>query len=276
MSLLQAVVYGIVQGLSEFLPISSTAHLRIVPALLGWPDPGAAYTAIIQLGTTAAVVLYFAKDIGRVAKAWLAGLAHRKPLESFDSRMGWYVIAGTVPVVVLGLLLRKRIEGEFRSLYVIAWAAIGMAILLALAEKLARHRRPLESVTMKDAVGVGLAQAVALIPGASRSGSTLTGGLFLGLKRDAAARFSFLLSIPATVAAGLFELRHAFEAHQAGEALTAGPLLVGTVVSFVLGLGAIAWLLRFLRTRSTAIFIVYRLLLGAALLVLLSQGIVKT
>lgn len=272
MDLLQAVVYGVVQGLSEFLPISSTAHLRIVPALLGWSDPGAAYTAIIQLGTTLAVVLYFAKDIWRIARAWLVGLRDKKPFEALDARMGWYVIVGTLPVVVLGLALKKHIEGGFRSLYVIAWAAIGMAVLLALAEKLARHGRPLESVTLKDAVGVGLAQAVALVPGASRSGCTLTGGLFLGLQRDAAARFSFLLSIPATVAAGLFELREVFEP-DAAAALAAGPLVVGTVVSFAFGLGSIAWLLRFLRTRSTAVFVAYRVLLGVLLLALLGNGV---
>jgi undecaprenyl-diphosphatase len=274
MDLLQAIVYGIVQGLSEFLPISSTAHLRIVPALLGWPDPGAAYTAIIQLGTTAAVVLYFAKDIGRIAKAWLLGIAHKKPFEDLDARMGWYVIVGTIPVVVLGLLLKKHIEGEFRSLYVIAYAAIGLAILLAVAEKVAKHGRPLQSVTMKDALGVGLAQAVALIPGSSRSGCTLTGGLFLGLQRDAAARFSFLLSIPATVAAGLFEMKEVFAPHAAA-GLSAGPLIVGTIVSFAFGLGSIAWLLRFLRTRSTAIFIGYRVVLGVMLLLLLNNGFLR-
>lgn len=272
MSLLQAVVYGIVQGLSEFLPISSTAHLRVVPALLGWSDPGAAYTAIIQLGTTAAVVLYFVKDIGRIAKAWLVALGQKQPFATLDARLGWYVIVGTIPVVVLGLALKKLIENEFRSLYVIAFAAIGLALLLALAERLAKHGRTLESVTMKDAVVVGLAQAVALIPGASRSGCTLTGGLFLGLQRDAAARFSFLLSIPATVAAGVFEARHVLDPQPAGAALTAVPLIVGTVVSFAFGFGSIAWLLRFLQTRSTAVFIVYRVVLGALILLLLREG----
>ena len=271
MDLLQATVYGIVQGLSEFLPISSTAHLRIVPALLGWGDPGAAYTAIIQLGTTAAVLVYFAKDIGRIAKAWLVGLARREPFGDFDARLGWYVIVGTIPVVVLGLLLKKYIEGEFRSLYVIAFAAIVMASLLAVAEKAARHARALESVTLKDGIVVGLMQALALVPGASRSGCTLTGGLFLGLQRDAAARFSFLLSIPATLGAGLFELRHLLHA-AASQPLPAASLAVGTVASFVAGIAAIAGLLRFLRTRTTLVFIVYRLVLGAGLLALLHQG----
>jgi len=274
MNLLQAIVYGIVQGLTEFLPISSTAHLRIVPALLGWDDPGAAYAAIIQLGTTAAVLGYFAKDIVRIARAWLAALAHKKPMETVDARMGWCVIAGTIPVVVLGLTLKKLIENQFRSLYVIAFAAIVMAIILALAEKLAQHKRGLETVTLKDGILVGLAQSVALIPGSSRSGCTLTGGLLLGLQRDAAARFSFLLSIPATVGAGLFELRHAFK-HEAPAALSVAPLVVGTIVSFIVGWLAIAWLLRYLRTRSTLVFIVYRLLLGASLLVLLTVGYLK-
>lgn len=275
MDLFQATVYGIVQGLTEFLPISSTAHLRLVPELFGWADPGAAYTAIIQLGTTAAVVAYFAKDIGRVLAAWFRGIARKQPFADFDSRMGWYVIVGTVPVVVIGLLLKDLIENEFRSLYVVAFAAIGLAVLLALAEKVASHARDLQSVTLKDGLGVGLAQAVALIPGASRSGCTLTGGLFLGLHRDAAARFSFLLSIPATVAAGVFEARHVFDAGRAGEALSAGPLIVGSVVSFVLGYASIAWLLRYLRTRSTLVFIVYRLGLGAGILGLLGLGILK-
>ncbi|MBI5547446.1 MAG: undecaprenyl-diphosphate phosphatase [Deltaproteobacteria bacterium] len=275
MDLLQATIYGIVQGLTEFLPISSTAHLRIVPALLGWSDPGAAYTAIIQLGTTAAVLLYFAKDIGRIAKAWVVGLVTKKPFDDLDARMGWYVIVGTIPVVVLGLALKKLIENEFRSLYVIAFAAIGLAILLAIAEKVAKHGRSLADVTLKDAVGVGLAQAVALIPGSSRSGCTLTGGLLLGLQRDAAARFSFLLSIPATVAAGVFEMRHVFEEGQASGGLAAGPLIVGSMVSFVFGYASIAWLLRFLRTRSTAVFVVYRLGVGAAILVLLTLGFLK-
>lgn len=275
MNLLQATVYGIIQGLTEFLPISSTAHLRIVPALLGWGDPGAAYTAIIQLGTTAAVLIYFAKDIGRITKAWFAGLSSRKPFADLDSRMGWYVLFGTLPVVVLGLAFKKLIEHDFRSLYVVAFAAIVLALVLAFAEKLAEHRRGLDSVTLRDAIGVGLAQAVALIPGSSRSGTTLTGGLLLGLKRDAAARFSFLLSIPATVAAGVFEMRHVFKEHWTGEGLAAGPLIVGTIVSFVLGYLSIAWLLRFLRTRSTFVFIFYRLALGAGVLTLLTLGFLK-
>jgi undecaprenyl-diphosphatase len=254
------------------LPISSTAHLRIVPALLGWGDPGAAYSAIIQLGTTAAVIGYFGRDIARVVASFFRALNRRAPLESPDARLGWAVIVGTLPVVVLGLALKTHIEGELRSLTVIAWAAIGLAILLFIAERAARHRRSITEVTVGDGILVGCAQAVALIPGSSRSGVTLTGGLFAGFTREAAARFSFLLSIPATTAAGLYELRHVFHAAKEGEVLAPLPLAVGTAASFVFGWMAIAGLLRFLQTRTTLVFIVYRVALGVGLLYLVSVG----
>jgi undecaprenyl-diphosphatase len=274
MNFIEALVLGLVQGITEFLPISSTAHLRIVPALLGWSDPGAAFSAIIQLGTTAAVIAYFAKDLWKILEAALLGLAHRKPFETFDARLGWYIVAGTIPVGVAGLALKDQIEGAFRSLYVIAAAAIGLALLLVLAEKLARHSRDLGQVTLRDGILVGLAQALALIPGSSRSGVTLTAGLFLGLERDAAARFSFLLSVPATLAAGIFELRHLLEATgAAGGGLAPMPLVVGTVSSFVFGYASIAGLLRFLQTHTTAVFIAYRIALGLGILGLVSAGI---
>jgi undecaprenyl-diphosphatase len=272
MSLLEALMLGLVQGVTEFLPVSSTAHLRVVPALLGMSDPGAAFSAIIQLGTTAAVILYFGRDIWRIVQASFLALARGRPFETFEARMGWYLVVATVPVVVAGLALRRFIESSFRSLQVIAWAAIGMAILLALAEWLARHARDMADASLKDAAAVGAAQALALIPGTSRSGITLTAGLFLGLKREAAARFSFLLSIPATLAAGVFELRHLFDATRAGESLAPGPLLVGTAASLIFGLAAIAGLLRFLQTRTTLVFIVYRVAFGAAILILVSRG----
>lgn len=272
MSLLEALVLGIIQGITEFLPISSTAHLRIVPALLGWEDPGAAYTAIIQLGTTAAVIAYFGQDIARVVGALFAALGRRQPLGSADARLGWAVIVGTVPVVILGLAFRKHIEHQLRSLYVIAWAAIGLALLLAIAERAARHRRSIGEVGLVDGIAVGCAQAVALIPGASRSGMTLTGGLFMGFTREAAARFSFLLSIPATTAAGLYELRHVFEEAKAVGGLSPLPLVVGTLAAFVFGWLSIAGLLRFLQNRTTFVFILYRVVLGVGLLLLLQTG----
>jgi undecaprenyl-diphosphatase len=269
MGLLRAVVLGLVQGITEFLPISSTAHLRIVPALLDWPDPGAAFDAIIQLGTVAAVLVYFRRDIVRLLAAWVEGLRKRTPLATSDSRLAWFVIVGTVPVVVLGFAFKHAIETSLRSLWVVAAAMIGLALLLAAAERLARHQRTLADLTWGDGVVIGLWQAVALIPGSSRSGTTLTGGLWRGLRREDAARFSFLLSIPATTAAGVFELRHLLRAHVP---FTGVELLVGGGVAFLSGMLAIGGLLRYLRTRTTFVFVVYRLALGLLLLALLHAG----
>jgi len=269
MGLLRAIVLGVVQGVTEFLPISSTAHLRIVPELLGWPDAGAAYTAMIQLGTVAAVVVYFWGDLVRLTRAFFQGLLRGAPFATQDARLAWFVLAGTLPVAVLGLLFKRDIETSLRSLYVIASAMVGLALVLLLAERMARHTRTLADMRWPDAIVIGLCQALALIPGSSRSGTTLTGGLALGFRREDAARYSFLLSVPATAAAGLFEMRHLV---RSGEPFTGPDVLVGTAVAFVTGLLSIAWLLRYLRTQSTAVFIVYRLLLGGLLLVLLATG----
>jgi undecaprenyl-diphosphatase len=274
MSLLEAIVLGLVQGLTEFLPISSTAHLRITPELFGWPDPGAAYSAVIQLGTTLAVLLYFAKDIARLAAAFFRGLAARAPFATVESRLAWCVLVGTLPIGIAGLTLKHFIETSFRSLYVIAGSLITLALILWYVERRASHARALADMRLADGVQVGLWQALALVPGASRSGTTLTGGLALGLKREDAARYSFLLSIPATLLAGIFELKHLLEVpvEQRPSGLA---MLVGTVVAFLSGLAAIAWLLRYLRTRSTALFIAYRIGLGVLLLVLLTMGVLK-
>ncbi len=269
MNLLEAMVLGLVQGVTEFLPISSTAHLRIVPALLGWGDPGAAFSAVIQLGTVAAVILYFRKDIARIVVAWFRGLRERAPMGTLDSRLGWYVIVGTLPVGIAGLLFKKSIETSWRSLYVIAGSMILLAIFLLIAERMASHRRTIDQMSMKDGVVIGLCQAVALIPGSSRSGTTLTGGLAVGLKREDAARYSFLLSIPANTLAGVFELRHFLRASERPSTLA---LLVGTTFAFVFGMAAIAGLLRFLRTHTTISFVVYRIAMGLALLALLRSG----
>ena len=270
MNFLQAVVLGLVQGITEFLPISSTAHLRIAPALLGWPDPGAAYSAVIQLGTVAAVIIYFRKDLSRLLAAFFDGIAKKEPFGTLDSRLAWYVGIGTIPVCVFGLLLKHRIETSFRSLYVIAFSMIGLAVLLFLAERLAQHRRTIADMNMKDGVAIGLWQALALIPGSSRSGTTLTGGLSLGMKREDAARYSFLLSIPATALAGIYECRHFIKN---GDHPPIVYVVVGIVVAFVSGMVAIAALLRFLRTRTTMVFVGYRLVLGVLLLVLLGKGV---
>jgi undecaprenyl-diphosphatase len=273
-----AILLGIVQGLTEFLPISSTAHLRIVPALVGQPDPGAAFSAVIQIGTLVAVLVYFRSDIFRIGVAWFSESARGKFSQSRDGRMGWMMIFATLPIVVLGLAFKDAITGQLRSLYVIAAALIGLALALVVAERFVLRRsarglraKTLDDVEWSDAIAVGFAQAVALIPGASRSGVTITGGLFLGLSRETAARFSFLLSLPAIFAAGVYELykeRHDLLASTAD----ATNLLVATVVSGVVGYLAIAGLLRYLRSRTTYVFVVYRIALGLLLLALLATG----
>jgi undecaprenyl-diphosphatase len=270
MSLLQAIVLGLVQGLTEFLPISSTAHLRIVPELLGWPDPGAAYSAVIQLGTVAAVLIYFRKDLVSLTRAFFQGLAKREPFGTTDSRLAWFVLIGTLPIGILGLAFKKRIESDLRSLYVISGSLIVLAVVLFIVERLASHKRTLEDMRWRDGLIIGLWQALALIPGSSRSGTTLTGGLSLGLRREDAARYSFLLSIPATTLAGVFELKHLLEATERPSAVA---LWVGTLVAFGSGMAAISWLLSYLRKRSTLVFIGYRVVLGLVLLVLLHNGV---
>lgn len=279
MTALEAVVLGIVQGLTEFLPISSTAHLRIVPALLGWDDPGAAFTAVIQVGTLLAVLVYFRQDIGFLIAGFVRGLRTGQPFRDPYSRLAWMIIAGTVPIVVWGLLFKKQIETNLRSLYVVSAAMIGLALFLILAEWLLEKRtragkkgKDMRDVTWEDALLIGCAQAVALIPGSSRSGVTITAGLFCGLTREAAARFSFLLSLPAVFAAAVLELYHERDALLAShsDVLNLG---IATIVSAVVGYASIAFLLRFLRTRSMWPFIIYRLLLGALLLVLLAASV---
>jgi len=269
LDLLRAIVLGIIEGITEFLPISSTAHLRITPELFGWQDPGAAFDAIIQLGTVAAVLVYFRHDIVQLLRAWVEGIRRRDLLGTTESRLAWFVLIGTLPVVVLGFLFKHAIETSLRSLYVVAGSMIVLALLLAAAELTARHARRLEDMNWKDGWIIGLWQAVALIPGSSRSGTTLTGGLWRALRREDAARYSFLLSIPATTAAGLFELRHL---RHASTPFTGAELVVAAGVAFVSGMLAIGGLLRYLRTRTTFVFVVYRLGLGVLLLALLQAG----
>ena len=272
MSIFEAVVLGIVQGITEFLPISSTAHLRIVPALLGWDDPGAAYSAVIQLGTVAAVLAYFRADIIKLTKGFFRGLIDKKPFGTEDSRLAWFVGLGTIPISVLGLLFKSKIETSARSLYVIAASLIVLAIVLFIVERVASHKRTLAELTLKDGIIIGLWQALALIPGSSRSGTTITGGLSLGLRREDAARYSFLLSIPATTLAGLLKLKDLL--HDTARPSTMA-LVVGTVVSFVAGLAAIGGLLRFVKTRSMLVFVIYRIVVGVLLLVLLGAGVLQ-
>lgn len=280
MTFLQAIVLGVVQGLTEFLPISSTAHLRIIPALFGWTfdynhqhphDPGAAFTAVIQLGTTLAIVIYFWRELLHVGVAWVRGLYDKSVRDSLEYKLGWYLIFATVPIAVFGLVFSDEIETGARNLWVIATALIALAVLLAAAEKLGRQTREEEEINTTDAVVVGTAQVLALIPGASRSGTTITAGLFRGLTRETAARFSFLLSIPALVLSGAYEARHIGDKSGPGLGLTG----LAAVCAFVVGLASIHWLLRWLTRHSTLIFVYYRMALGVLLIVLLTTGMLS-
>jgi undecaprenyl-diphosphatase len=265
----QAIVLGIVQGVTEFLPISSNAHLKIVPVLLGWPDPGAPFVAVCQWGTLLATLIYFRKDIINIL-AGKGGGQEGDGSGTPDRRLIVPIIVGTIPVVVLGLLLKHKIEHEFRSLYVIAGSMIFFALLLALAEARKSSRKKIDDVTVADGFLVGLGQACALIPGASRSGTTITAALFAGFDRAAAARFSFLLSLPAIFGAGLKELKD--ERHAIAAMHMTRPLIVATIVAFFVGWVSIDWLMKYLKNNPTYGFIVYRLIVGLALLGLLASG----
>jgi undecaprenyl-diphosphatase len=278
MGWIEIIVLAIVQGLTEFIPISSTAHLRIVPALLGWEDPGAPLSAVIQIGTLVAVLWYFWRDIVRILRAMIADLRRGKLATTQDARLGWMIALGTLPIVACGLVFKEHIETTLRSLYVMSAALAGVAVLLAIAERWIERRRArsiegreVEQVGWRDAIAIGIAQAAALVPGTSRSGATILGGMCCGLTREAAARFSFLLSIPSILAAGLFQLIDAREELLAGSS-DAAKLGVALVVTALVGYATIPWLLAYLRNRTMLVFIVYRLLLAALLLWLLSTG----
>jgi undecaprenyl-diphosphatase len=273
MGTLHAIVEGIVQGLTEFLPISSTAHLRIVPAFAGWEDPGAAFTAIVQLGTMAAVLLYFRRDLWNIARGVLAGLRDRGARDTLEWRMGVFIVVGSIPISVFGVLLKDRIEGQFRTLELIGVALIVAGLILAWAERSHRRmeHREIDQLKMDDAIVIGFAQAAALIPGVSRSGATITAGLFLGLDRVAAARYSFLLSIPAVVLSGLFELRHVSDPGGYGT----GPTIVATILAFIVGYASIAWLLRFITRHTFDFFVLYRVILGAVVIALAAGGVIS-
>lgn len=268
MSILEAIVLGLVQGLTEFIPISSTGHLKIVPELLGWGDPGAAVSAVIQFGTILAVIFYFFRDIVRMTVGFFRGLVTRRPFADEDSREAWYVIFATIPIVILGVLLKDLIEGVFRSTWVIAFQLIFIAILMQVAEAFAKRRgfRTREDFNSKDAWAMGFGQCIALIPGSSRSGSTIMTALFRRVTHDYAARFSFLMSIPAITAAGVFQL---FSAKDELSRIGTTPILVAIVTAFVSGWASIYFLLRYLRTHTTHVFIYYRYVLGALLAVML-------
>ncbi len=271
MSWVQVIVLSIVQGLTEFLPVSSSGHLRIVSQLFWGEDAGASFTAVIQLGTELAVLVYFAKDIWRYLSGWFVGLAN-KDKRGFDYRMGWMVIAGTIPVAVLGVLLKDLIRDNFRNLWITATVLIIFSLVFILAERRGTKTRGFEDLTMKDAVLMGFWQCLALIPGVSRSGGTISGGLFLNLEREVATRFSFLLAIPAVLASGLFSLPDAFSP-ESGQAASGSQLLIGSAIAFVLGYVSIAWLLKFVSNHSFAWFAAYRIPLGLVVMLLLGTGV---
>jgi undecaprenyl-diphosphatase len=270
MDYIQAVVLGIVEGLTEFLPVSSTGHLTIVEKLLGLrvDDPAVtAYTAVIQMGAIVAVFVYFWTDIWRIARAWVVGLVKPELRGTLDHRMGWYVIVGSLPIGVIGLLAKDVITGPLRSLWVVAAALIAWSAVMLYAERVGRQHRAEKDLTLKDAMLVGLVQCVALVPGVSRSGATISTGLLVGLDRVTATRLSFFLSIPALLAAGLYELKDALSGD-----IGVGETVVGTVVSFVVAYGTVAWLLRFVAGHSIGRFVPYRVALGVVLLVVLGAG----
>jgi undecaprenyl-diphosphatase len=273
MNYLDAVILGIVEGLTEFLPVSSTGHLTIAEKMLGLDvaDPAVTgFTAVIQMGAIAAVILYFAKDIWNIVRAWCLGLVKPEYRGQLDHRMGWYVIVGTIPVGIAGLLLKDVITGDLRSLWVVAAGLIGWSAMMWFAERVATQLRSEKELSMVDAIVVGVVQVFALVPGVSRSGATISAGLLRGLDRVTATRLSFFLSIPALLAAGLFELKDAL-----GGDIGIGETLVGTIVSFVVAYAAIAWLLRFVAHHSIAWFVPYRVALGLLLLALLSTGVMS-
>jgi len=270
--ILQAIVFGIIQGLSEFIPISSTAHLRVIPALLGWADKGAAFTAVIQLGTLIATFVYFKNDIIDLTSGFIKAIKTKKYFEDPYSRLFILVMIGTIPIVVFGYLMKDFIKGEARGLYVISFSLIFWAVLLYIAEKSAQHKKEFTEISFKDGIIVGLFQVLSLIPGSSRSGVTITGGLFTGMKRDVAARFSFLLSIPAITLSGLYEL---YDERQILLNENMINLIIATVVSGIVGYYSIAFLIHFLKTRSNLIFIIYRIILAVIILILFWTGKLK-
>jgi len=280
MSWFESLILGLVQGLTEFLPVSSSAHLRLTAAFSGWEDPGAAFTAITQLGTEAAVLIYFRKDVGNILSAWFRSLTNKEMRSNHDAQMGWLVIVGSIPIGVLGVTLKDQIEGPFRDLRITATMLIVMGVVIGIADRLAardedggKHRAPkqrkgLQDLNVKDGLLYGLCQAMALVPGVSRSGATISGGLFMGYTREAAARYSFLLAMPAVLASGVFELKDASE----GGHVSWGPTIFATFVAFAVGYAVISWFMKFISHKSFMPFVYYRIALGVVIIALVSAG----
>lgn len=271
MSAVEALVLGVLQGLTEFLPISSSGHLRVAPALLGWQDPGAGFSAVVQLGTMAAVLLYFRRDLIIIAEAWWRELRVPFRKAGHEARLGWLILLGTIPISVIGLTFSAQIESGARSLYLVGTSLIGFSAVMFAAERVGSRRRELPEITARDGVVIGLAQALALIPGVSRSGATISAGLLCDFDRAAAARFSFLLSVPAVVLSGVFELRNIGEEGQASAGVTA----LAALAALATGYAAIAWLLRYLANHTLDAFVVYRVALGVLVLALAASGAIS-
>lgn len=276
MNWLEAIILGLVQGLTEFLPISSSAHLRIVGEFLpGASDPGAAFTAITQIGTELAVLIFFWKDIVRIISRWFGSLTGKIERNDPDAQMGWLIIIGSIPIGVAGLLFEESIDTSFRSLWIVATTLIVFGLLLAVADSLGKQTKPLEKLTLRDGILYGLAQMMALIPGVSRSGGTITMGLALGYTREAAARYAFLLAVPAVFASGFYKLFKALSDPGQASAYGMGETLVATLVAFVIGYLVIGWLMRYITTNSFKPFVWYRIGLGLLLYILLGFGVIN-
>ena len=275
MGWLQAILLGLLQGLTEFLPVSSTAHMAIVPQLFGQRDPGAAFSAIVQLGPIAAIILYFRHDLVRYVQGILRSrLPNKVASDDVDARLGWYVVFGSLPIMVFGLLLESKINREFRSVYPIAGSMIGLALIMLFAERVGKRNVNLAGMTLGQSQGIGWAQVLGLVPGASRSGSTITAGLLLGLDRESAARFSFLLGIPAITAAGLYKLYKVLKVTHLGPAV--GPYLLAMLVAGVFAYVVVRWFMGYMKEHNTGLFIGYRIVFGVAILCLVASGRLKS
>lgn len=274
MNLFQSIILGIVQGLTEFLPISSSGHLLIFPALVGWDDPGAAFTAVIQLGTEAAVLIYFRKDLWNIARDWTESIFRPEMRGELNPRMGWYLIIATIPISILGLAFQDQIETAARNLWLVGSMLVIFGLILGRADRVGSHQREVGELSFKDGVIIGLAQSLALIPGVSRSGATISAGLFLNLNREAAARFAFLLAIPAVVLSGFYELYKLLSGKESFDEPMIN-IAVATVVAFVVGYAVIAWFLRYLTSHSMSVFVWYRVIVGAGVLTLTAAGLIS-
>ncbi len=272
LSWLQALVLGISQGLTEFLPISSSAHTLIISKLAGWPDPGAAFTAVTQIGTELAVLIYFRKDLSAILRSWFRATIRLQKPQDDHAKLGWYIIIGSVPIAILGVTFKEQIETTARNLYLVSFSLIVMGLLLGLFDRIAKHTKDFSNLNIRHGLIFGIGQALALIPGVSRSGATITFGLALGYKRDFAARYSFLLAIPAVLGSGLYTARDI----GTDDFVNWPATLLATGIAFIVGYLVISALMNYLKTRSFAPFVIYRVLLGSAILLMLQLGYISS